>query len=101
MKMLENLRNFYISEKKKGKKHKAIIAKMSTDIFEGGIIYYDVNYYAAQGTTAIVSGSGAVSGATAASNAASAMPLILGSVLYTAQMGLNYRKLKKGRMTEE
>lgn len=35
-----------------------------------------------------------------ASNASSVLPVVFGGILYTAQTGLNYRKLKKGKMTD-
>lgn len=35
-----------------------------------------------------------------ACNLGSADPIIIGGVLYTAQVGLNYRRLQKGRMTK-
>lgn len=34
--MLESLRNFYLSEKKKGRKHKDIIKNMSSNVFDAG-----------------------------------------------------------------
>jgi hypothetical protein len=37
---------------------------------------------------------------TVASGASNALPVVFGGILYTAQVGLNYRKLKKGKMTD-
>ena len=41
-----------------------------------------------------------MAGVSTASNLNSADPLIIGGLLYTVQVGLNYRKLKKGKMTK-
>lgn len=95
MLMLENLRNFYLAEKKKGKKHKDIAKSMSSSVFDAGCYYYEASGLYARGSVAATYGVSAT-GLTAASAATSVTPLLAGGILYTAQMGLNYRKLKKG-----
>ena len=97
--MLENLRNFYISEKKKGKKHRDIVKAMSSNVFDAGCMYYEATSLAYNGSIAATYGV-STTGLTVASASTSVAPLLAGGILYTAQMGLNYRKLKKGKMTD-
>ena len=88
-----------MAERKKGKSHKDVVKMMGSDIFEAGSMYYDTIIYAQRGTMAVQYGFTST-GAAVASNATSALPWVFGGLLYSAQTGLNYRKLRKGQMTE-
>ena len=81
--MLESLRNFYLSEKKKGRKHKDIIKNMSSNVFDAGCYYYEVTSLYASGTVAVSFGL-TTTGLETASSATSVDPLLAGGFLYTA-----------------
>lgn len=66
---------------------------------DSGSMYFEANRLAYNGATAVQYGVTS-SGIRVACDSVNAMPIVFGGMLYTAQVGINYRKLKKGKMTE-
>ena len=53
MTYLENLRIFYISERRKGKDHKTIVKNIGENIWGSGMMCLDANYFAGRGAYAV------------------------------------------------
>lgn len=72
---------------------------MGKNVYNTGMLYFNVAGLVTNSTHATQYGLNAA-GLQTACNFGSFDTLILGGVLYTAQVGINYRRLKKGKMTK-
>lgn len=83
----------YLAEKQMGKKNNEILITLSENITANGF-----NYRAFE-TETVQLGDGQARLSTA-EKAACALPVLYNGLLWTASVGLNYRKFKDGKMTE-
>ena len=72
---------------------------MGKNVYNTGMLYFNIAGLVTSSTKAAEYGVNAA-GLQTACNFGSIDTLIVGGVLYTAQVGINYRRLRKGKMTK-
>jgi hypothetical protein len=97
---LQSLREYYMEMRKQGKVHGQIKKDIAKGMYSSGLMYMNVTGLISSSASAAVYGA-STTGMQVVTKFGSADPLIVPGILYTAQIGLNYRKLRKGKMTED
>jgi len=93
-KFLKAIQKNYYEERVKGATHEEAISANKNAVFSMGIGALKVTALTNKSVHGLVSSANGGNGMLSAAGLGHALPWVVGGVMYTAQMGINYRKFK-------